>query len=290
MADVGVNVPRVRLQHDLGANAVGLDITSRREACHPVVHRLVHGQPGEQKPGCGGPNHIRHGRPDILGLHQVRRHLTTPIGRLRVPQVQHPTVRWKRLPSALEGSCELHCGCRIILQDEQGAVAAVTCVLQAMAPCPDVGRRTPTLAGAQLQLPFLIGVQVVPALPHRARLLVHDVASSVPRVCHLVCTDLSGTAVCRGKVLESKFRAPGCKPRCASIHPVGPALEIDHDRRDARQGAGWLRQSGQRLALPQRPRDALGSIPAEAPLCHMLRHNSLVFRRNGGSHSKADDA
>mmetsp|Transcript_81866 Transcript_81866/g.230429 ORF Transcript_81866/g.230429 Transcript_81866/m.230429 type:complete len:203 (-) Transcript_81866:3-611(-) len=155
-----------------------------------------------------------------------------------------------------------------------------------MAPSPNVGGRTPTLARAQLQVPFLIGVQVVPALPHRARLLVHDVASSVPRVCHLVCTDLSGTAVCRGKVLESKFRAPGCKPRCASIHPVGPALEVDDDGLQAGKHAGGfgLLRHAQGLALAQRPRDALG-VPAQSSLGHPLRGPELLGRR----HHRAGD-
>mmetsp|Transcript_76302 Transcript_76302/g.241289 ORF Transcript_76302/g.241289 Transcript_76302/m.241289 type:complete len:249 (+) Transcript_76302:234-980(+) len=225
---VRVNVPGLRLADNLGADAVCLHVTGGVQLRHPVVDRLVHRQLGEQDPCAGRPQNVANGGPNVLGLDKLRRHLASPVGGLRVAQVEDVRIRRQCGQRPRQRRHEVGRRCGVILEDQQGPVGAPG-ALQAVLPGADVRGGAAPLSGAELELAHLVRVKVVPPLPFGADLLIHNVAPSVPGGRDLGLADRRLAAVRRREPGEGQAGAVCLQPRGAPLHAVGPAVQADHD-------------------------------------------------------------
>mmetsp|Transcript_110734 Transcript_110734/g.323980 ORF Transcript_110734/g.323980 Transcript_110734/m.323980 type:complete len:281 (-) Transcript_110734:118-960(-) len=224
---VGVHVPGVRLVHDLRPHAVRLHGAVGAGQRHPVVHGLVHGQPGEQRPGASRPDYVGHGGPDVLRLRQLGRDLPAPLGRLGVAQVEQVCVRRQGSQCSSEQAREVTRRLGIVLEHQQRPLGAAA-ELQAAAPGADVRQGTTSLARTQLQLAGPVRVQVVPALPLRSQDLVACVPSRVPARSDLGSGDQVAPAITGNQSDVVKPRTVSLQQRSDALHPVWSSLQVDH--------------------------------------------------------------
>eukprot|EP00438_Fugacium_kawagutii_P021859 Skav233028 [mRNA] locus=scaffold909:717263:724656:+ [translate_table: standard] len=91
MAHIGFDVPAVGLMNNLRKGAIRLQVSIGAKQRHEVVHGLIHRQLGQQLSGAFGPNHVRHGSPNILCLGQIGA-TTSPVRGLGISQVEHISV------------------------------------------------------------------------------------------------------------------------------------------------------------------------------------------------------
>mmetsp|Transcript_25583 Transcript_25583/g.80722 ORF Transcript_25583/g.80722 Transcript_25583/m.80722 type:complete len:396 (+) Transcript_25583:259-1446(+) len=293
MSHVGVDVPGLRLADDLGPHAVGLDVAVRAEQRHPVVHRLGDGHLGKKDAGARGPDDVADRRPDVLGLHQLRRDLPAPICGLGVAEVEQVCIRRQRRERARECRLELRRRRCVVLQDEERPLG-VAGQLQAMLPGTDVRGGTAPLARAQLQRALLVGVQVVPALAQRALPLVHDVPRGVPGGAHPARGNHVGLAVRRREALAADLRAVRGQPGEAARPAVRPPLQVDDDRPQVAEGRDrprlrWRGQLVHAAAALQRPRH-LRAAPWRRPAVAALALQPLLpapHRQAAGLHSRS---